>query len=62
MPGRLLRAWYSGLSDHEKVLLSGLVLLAGGLTQVWAPAALLVPGMILVLVALGFTLERMGKS
>lgn len=53
-----LRAWWGGQEDAARVMLVGLGLLAGGLVLVWPPLALIVPGAVLVAVALGFSLAR----
>lgn len=49
-----------GLTDQELVAIVGLALLGIGLAGVWPPLALIIPGTVLVLIALGFNLQRGG--
>jgi hypothetical protein len=51
-------SWWRSLEPTERVLWRGLALLAGGLSLVWLPAALIVPGVVLTAIALGFTFRR----
>lgn len=63
-PGRLARArlsWAS-VSDHERVLLAGLIPLAVGCALVYPPLGLIVPGLLLTMIALGFTLAPQKKG
>lgn len=53
---------WRALDDRERILLPGLVLLAGGLAMVAVPLALIIPGAILVAISLGFHLARGGKA
>ncbi len=53
-----LPAVWTDASDHERVLVLGLLLLSGGCALVAVPLALIVPGVVLTAVALGFTLGR----
>lgn len=55
---RRLIAAVSGLSDQELVAIVGLALLGIGLWVVWIPLGLIVPGGLLVAIALGFNLQR----
>jgi hypothetical protein len=47
-------AWQSDIPDQGRVVVVGLAFAAIGLLPVWWPAAALVPGLVLVLVGLGF--------
>jgi hypothetical protein len=56
------RRWWDGFDSAEgQVATAGLVLLAGGLSLVWIPAALIVPGLVLVAIGMGFDLRRRGS-
>ena len=50
--GRLCRILYRAIDARDCVALIGLALVAGGLYLVWVPAALIVPGCVLVWKAL----------
>lgn len=47
-----LRAWLDGMSDVEKVLYPGLSLVAIGFALIWIPLGLVVPGGVLIFIAL----------
>jgi len=51
---RAFLAWQADIPDQGRVVVVGLLLAAVGLGLVWLPAAGIVPGLVLVLVGLGF--------
>lgn len=65
---RAVYEWQAEIPDQGRVTLVGLILMAMGLTAVcdWFGipplAALVIPGLILTLVGLGFTLRRGGAG
>ena len=45
------------ITDQELVAVSGLGMLGVGLASVWMPLGLIVPGALLVVIALGFSFD-----
>jgi hypothetical protein len=56
--GRAVAPFRPAPGTTEGAVQLGLVMLALGLGMVWIPAALIVPGSLLVAIGLGFTLRR----
>jgi hypothetical protein len=61
-----LREWWTAYlardgTDRELLAILGLIMLGFGLALAWLPLAFIVPGALLVLIALGFTLHRGGS-
>lgn len=50
--------WWNGLDAAERVLYRAVALLGAGCGAVWAPLALIVPGVLFALVFFGFSLRR----
>lgn len=57
-PFRAFIAWQAEIPDEGRVAVVGLLVLGAGLALAWPPAGLIVPGVVLAAVGLGFNLRH----